>query len=112
MFFDYTRQSFLALIFWFLLYNPDKTPALGLAIRPALRNLNNVADTTKIVLVMNAERRSTPYVLAIFRMPDLKVNSNLDAFVAAAAYHHRSLSFRLSILHLRFPIILSGALPS
>ena len=66
----------------------NKTPALGLAVRATLRDLNEVADTGLITLIVNTQFRPALHIFAIFRMLDFLVNSNLNALIAAVAYHH------------------------
>jgi hypothetical protein len=68
--------------------NPDKTPAFGFAVRPALSNFNQVTNSALIVLVVNTDFRPALDVFAVLWMFDLEVNRNFDAFVAAVAYHY------------------------
>jgi len=65
----------------------------------ALGNFNNVTDRGLIELIVDAERCSAFYVFAIPWMPDLEINGNFDALVAAVAYYHGSCSFEFSVLH-------------
>jgi len=87
-----------------LFYYPGQAPALGFAAGPALSNFNRVADASLAVLVMNTKFSSTPYVFIVLRMPDLEVDGNFDALVAAIADYNTGHSFGFSILHIRFPV--------
>jgi hypothetical protein len=82
-----------------LLHNPHETPTLRLAVRPAFGNFNYIARTSLIMLIMNTDFCPAPDEFTVFRMPNLKINGNLDALVTTFACHQAGHYFRFSILH-------------
>jgi hypothetical protein len=88
---------FFASLLHSLFQNTDKPPPFGFAVRPALRNLNNVTHTCLVTFIVNAEFGPAFNIFAVFWMSNPVNNSDPDAFVTALAYYHTT--YGLPSLH-------------
>jgi hypothetical protein len=75
------------------LYDSYKTPTFGFAVGPGPDNINEVTQTSLVMFVMDSEFGPAPNVFAVFRMLDLKIDSDFDAFITAVADYDTSYSF-------------------
>jgi hypothetical protein len=82
-----------ALLLHSLFQNTDKPPAFTFAVRPALRNLNNITHTCLVMFVVNAEFGFAFNELAVLWMFNPVNNGDPDTFVAALACYHAANSF-------------------
>jgi len=76
-----------------------------------LSNFNKVTEISLVALIVYAELGSASYIFTVLRMPDLKINGNLNALAAAVAYDSAGYSFHFFVLHFRLPMAPPGPGP-
>jgi hypothetical protein len=80
-------------------YNAHEAPSFVFAVRPATSHFDNIANSGRILLIVNHQPGLLLERFAVFRMPVHVTYGNPYTLAAALAYHYRFCRFCFVFLH-------------